>query len=124
MVWRLSDVELFIEEQENWGASPTELVTSALESALFETGSFFTATELAAPTLSLDIKAFEGSYGSPDTARLEVFAVHDTGEVVRQRMFSASSPLESRDAEELARGMGLALHKLCEELREWAGTSS
>ena len=124
MVWRLSDVELFIEEQENWGGMPTEIVGLAIQAALFESGAFVSAIELDAPTLALEVRAFEGAYGSPDSALLEVFAVYEAGDLVHQRAFRTAMPLESREAEELARAMGLALQQLATEVQEWALSSS
>lgn len=123
MVWRLSPVELFFDEQERWSAQPAALVQNALHDALFTTGPFVSSDSRDAIELRVDLFAFEGIYAERDLAVCEIGVVHDDGKLIRQRTFRALSPLQSREPEELARSLGRALHEVALEIREWARTS-
>lgn len=123
MVWRLSPVELFFDEQERWGARPADIVQGVFEDALFANGPFVRSEARDAIALSIELHAFEGVYAQDDMAVCEVFVVHDDGQLVRQKKFRVTSPLSSREPDELARALGKALGNLAVQLRDWAQTS-
>jgi len=123
MVWRLSPVELFFDDQERWGARPAEIVQGVLEEALFVTGPFTYSDARDALALTIELQAFEGVYAETDVALCEISVVHDDGQLVRQEKFRATIALDSREPDDLARGLGQALHEVAMRLREWAQTS-
>lgn len=123
MVWRLSSVELFFDEQERWGARPADIARGVFEDALFATGPFDRSEARDAIALSVELQAFEGVYAETDLAVCEIFVVHHDGKLIRQTKFRATSPLVSREPDELARGLGKALRVIAVQLREWAQTS-
>ena len=123
MVWRLSEVEIFLDERENWGVQPSELVYGAVESAFYESGAFSPSEDIGTPSLALEVRAFEGVYGGPDIARISLFTSYFDGTRAHQRTFTTDMPLESREADELARGIGEALRTCVTDLKDWVLSS-
>lgn len=119
MVWRLSLTEVFIDEREKWAAPPTELVHAAAEGAFFETGAFAVSEDLSTPTLAIDVRSFEGAYADPDVARVSIFAVYTDDMGARQRTFTCDIPLETREPDALAEGIGRALQTVVTDARAW-----
>ncbi len=123
MVWRLSPVELFFDEQERWSVPPAGLVEGVLFDALFTTGPFVESDARGAHELRVNVNLFEGVYGQEDLAVCEIGVVHNDGKLIRQRTFRSTQKLDSREPDELARRLGRALYLVALEVREWTATS-
>lgn len=119
MVWRLSPVEVSLDENDRWAAPPADLVRARLERLLFESGAF-RRTPASDRTLRVQLVRFEGARTTRPEARvvLEATAGHSPLDLATRR-FEAAVPLDAPTPEELARGLGTALDQAVAELVAW-----
>ncbi len=125
MVWRLSEVELFIDEANSWAREPAGIVEEWLQAALFASGAFAPQELRPAPVLSVRVESFEGVLEGVRRARLRLSAVlrRPDGSVAAWRSFETEEPLERRGADALARALGIALERTTQAVRDWAAAA-
>ncbi len=111
IVWRKSDVELGVYEQERWTEQPAFYVREHLGRELFEVRRFRRTGRGAPLFLDVQLRAFEEVLVPKHEVRVSIWILLATEDeaAVLERTFEARRPVESENAEAMARAMGAAL---------------
>ena len=64
LVWRVSDVEIGLDDMHRWGAPPADLVELSLRKTLYQNRRFQDSSQ--GPTLQIHLLAFEARYEQQD----------------------------------------------------------
>jgi ABC-type uncharacterized transport system auxiliary subunit len=120
MVWRVSETELAGDEGSLWAPHPADVLEERLRDLLFSRLGYRESLSVADPLLSVRVLAMEGELDGGGRARVELVADFWTADGVQHReRFSAVEELERRDSDALARGMGLAITRVSDQLAQW-----
>ena len=116
MVWRVSDAEYGRYEQRRWNELPAQYLARAMTNAVQGDPALFLTDDVAAPTLDLDLLAFDEVVGPPRIARVIVRATlrGPKGGTLIDREFVSEEPITSDGdgGSAVARAMGRALDAL------------
>lgn len=120
MVWRLSDVEVAIDEVNRWVDEPAALVERALDAALFGNGGF-TPGDRDAAALRVHVDAFEAVLEQNAHVRVAVRLTLDAGggPPVRSTVIELERPLPGAAPEDVARGLGGVLVDVAQQTATW-----
>src|SRR5262245_61667116 len=110
IVWRQSEVEYGFYEERRWSELPASYVQRALETALRQTPGLRLTDDLRAPTLQVDLVAFEEVLTPMHVAAVSLqVSLRDRDRRLLDRIFTAESPIASDAPSETAIAMGRAL---------------
>jgi cholesterol transport system auxiliary component len=99
MAFRSSEEEIAFHEGLRWTERPEEYVRRALASALYEQRGFTQAISGAAPTVDVELLAFEEVRGERPVARIEARVVlHDGRNVRFEQTLRVEEPREKEDS--------------------------
>ena len=117
-VWRLSRVELAIDDDHRWIAEPALLVESAVDRLLLGTGRIVEVPESRdLPYVRIHVDAFEGHLDGRPAALVRLLA--ESEGPTTTRVIEASVEIAQRSPEALASGIGAALTEALDELGTW-----
>src|SRR5262245_23067813 len=113
MVWRQSGVEYGFYEERRWSELPASYVQRALGTALRQTPGLRLTDDLGAPTLQVDLLAFEEVLTPAHVAAVSLqVLLRDRDRRLLDRIFTAQSPIASDAPSETAIAMGRALDEV------------
>jgi uncharacterized lipoprotein YmbA len=118
LVYRTSDVAYGFYETRRWTEEPSVYLRRLLERALFEEGGRRRAPPSRAPTLEVELTAFEEVTGEPPTARvaLVVGLTDEEGQGLAQRTIEVTRVADGDDPEEVVTALALALREAVDEV--------
>ena len=110
-MWRKSDVELGIYEEELWSEPPAHYVRRALGRELFERRGLSRGGRSGPMFLDVEVRAFEEVIEPKHEVRIEIWvALSDAEERgLFERSFSVVNPVAEEHGKSMARAMGEAL---------------
>lgn len=120
MVYRTSSVDVGIHDDRRWTERPDEYVRRALSSALFGEAGVTQSLAGAAPTLDVELVAFEEiRSGEARLGRVTVrYALHDERQVLLSDSVTVETPATSKEAADVVRAISLALAEATEQVGE------
>jgi ABC-type uncharacterized transport system auxiliary subunit len=123
IAWRSSSVEYGLYEQWRWSDLPVSYAQRALETSLRKTPGIRLTDDYRAPTLRVELVAFEEILAPAHAASVALAASLDDRkqEELFDRTFSAEIPIEKQDPAALAVAMGKALDQVVGELAAAVG---
>lgn len=105
MAYRINPVEVGFYEDRRWTELPEQYLRRALEKELFEDRKLTRVVSGAAPTLDVELIAFEEQRGTPGKARVSLrFTLRDERRALLEQTLTLEQPLGDRrggDASEL-----------------------
>lgn len=114
MAFRSSEEEIAFHEGLRWTERPEEFVRRALSSELFEQRGFKEAVSGVAPTIDVELLAFEEVRGKSPVARIEArVVVHDGRSVRFEQTLRVEEPREKEDSP------GAVARAASRALRQW-----
>jgi ABC-type uncharacterized transport system auxiliary subunit len=118
MAWRSSDVEYGLYEQQRWSETPPRYVQRALEGALRTTPGLRLTDSFDAPSLRVDVVAFDEVLAPAHLARVSlVVSLRDRARSrIVDRTFSADAPIATDGGTATATAMGTALDGVVAEV--------
>lgn len=119
IVYRESPEELAYYDERRWAEGPEAYVRRALARALFEEHGIHHVVSGAAPTLEVEVLAFEEVRKPKPLARVALTAVlHDQKTVHLEQTFVGEVPFDPADDNALSRAMAEALRGVVVEVAE------
>jgi cholesterol transport system auxiliary component len=113
IAYRESRHEVGYYETRRWTEEPAEYVRRALSRAFFEERGLAEVVSGTAPTLEIELSAFDEVRGARPSARIEVtWKLRNGRDVIAQRTLEVSRPMVGKDADDLAVAMGGALDEV------------
>ena len=123
MLWRVSETELASDAGSTWAPHPVQVLEVRLRDLLFSRLGFRESLTIGDPLLSVRVLAMEGVVDERSSARVELVADYWSADGTQHReRFVEVEPLERRDADALARGMGAAIARASEQLTRWVSS--
>jgi ABC-type uncharacterized transport system auxiliary subunit len=120
MVWRVSETELASDAENSWAPHPVEELEGRLRDLLFSRLGFRESLAVGDPLLSIRILTMEGDTEDRGSARVELVADYWAVDGTQHReRFTAVEPLTRLGPDALARGMGVAIARVSDELAAW-----
>lgn len=118
MVYRTSKVEYGFYEARRWTERPSNYLRRALERALFEEGGRRHSSSSRAPTLEVELTAFEEVVGPRPAGRVAlVLTLRDgEGRGLVQRTIEVTRAADGDDPEAVVTALGLALREAVDEV--------
>jgi ABC-type uncharacterized transport system auxiliary subunit len=118
IAWRSSAVEYGLYEQRRWSETPPRYVQRALESALRTTPDLRLTDAFDAPSLRVDVVAFDEVLAPEHVARVSlVVSLRDRSRArIVDRTFSAEAPIAADGGSATATAMGTALDGVVAEV--------
>lgn len=120
IVRRTSAVELEPYETLRWTERPDAYVGRAVSRALFDRGGLEQAVSGAAPTIDVDVIAFEEVVdGDHRAGRVSLrYRVDDERDVIASGVVTVSVPATGRDIDDVVRAIGTALGRAADQLAD------
>ncbi len=124
IAWRSSNVEYGLYEQQRWNETPPRYVQRALESALRATSGLRLTDALEAPTLRVDVVAFDEVLAPQHAARVALtVSLRDRARTrLVDRTFAAEEPITGSGGAGTATAMGSALDRVVAEVASAVAT--
>lgn len=118
IVWRISPVEYGLYDSRRWSELPASYVGRALLSALLGTPGLRLTDELRAPSLRVEVVAFEEVFRPRHVASvgLVVSLAGSERQRLLDRSFRVDEPIAGEEPAETARAMGRALDRVVGEV--------
>jgi cholesterol transport system auxiliary component len=120
IVYRTSTVDVGIHDDRRWTERPDEYVRRALTSTLFGASGVTQSLAGAAPTLDLELIAFEEiRRGDERLGRVEIrYALHDEREVLLSDSVMVETPAASKEPADLVRAISVALARATQQVSD------
>lgn len=121
VAWQADGVEYGFYRDRSWTESPAHFVEEALRVELYERQGFALPLDAKFAKLTVEVIAFEEVRVPRHEARVALRAVlrHADGDPARMRRFESAQPLQDEDPAALARGVGVAMHQVIDDLAVW-----